>query len=272
MGSVAHGRTAWAVAGCCAPPGLALLITLAVSPGEQGTPTVIAILLYNVVFAAVMYLVAIIGAPTGSAWKRIRGEAAWLWVPAIGAGAVVGHAAAMPIVILLAALVEELVFRRSVPELLARNLGRAWWHRGFAVLLAQVSFAAAHFVGGPADRLGDGLPFLRLMTAGMLLATVYASAGLLWASAVHAFLNECMRTGRFGPFDAPGIEVTTLIALGAVVMLAIQAKHGAPGRRLQGDIAAFRAVRRLPGQRIRSIRDTGGRSVMRRSPDGDHTA
>ena len=223
MGSVAHGRTAWAVVGCCAPPGLALLITLAVPQGARGTPTATAFALHNVVFAAVMFLVAIAGAATGSAWERARAEAAWLWIPVIGAGALVGHAAAMPIVVLLAALVEELVFRRSVPELLARNLGRAWWHRGIAVLLAQASFAGAHFVGAPADQWGSGLPFLRLLAAGMLLATIYASAGLLAAAAVHAFINDSMRTGRFGPFTAPGIEVTTLVALGAMVMVAIQA-------------------------------------------------
>jgi membrane protease YdiL (CAAX protease family) len=257
---------------CCAPPGLALLITLALPEGAPGTPTATAIALHNLVFAAGMFLVAIIGASTGSAWVRTRADAAWLWVPVLGAGAVVGHAAAMPIVVLLAALIEELVFRRSVPELLARNLGRAWWHRGRAVLLAQASFAGAHFTGRPVDEWGDGLPFLRLVTAGMLLATIYASAGLLSAAAVHAFINDCMRTGRFGPFVAPGIEVTALIALGTMVMLAIQAKHGARGRRIEGGIADFGGLRPLPGQRIRSIRDIASRPVMRGFPDGDHTA
>lgn len=260
----------------CAPPGLALLITLAVSRGEEGTPTATAIALHNGLFAAVMFLVAVVGAGTGSACERTRAEAAWLWVPVIGAAAVVGRAAAMPIAVLLAALVEELVFRRSVPELLARNLGRAWWHRGLAVLLAQASFAGAHFVGGPADRWGSGLPFLRLLTAGILLATIYASAGLLPAATVHAFVNDCMRTGRFGPFDAPGMEVTTLIALGATVMLAIQAaqRAGAPVERAHATSGASGCplVSRLPGQRIRSIRDTGSGPATRRSSDGDHTA
>ena len=212
---------------CCAPPGLALLITRAVPPGDPGTPTAGAFALHNVVFAAVMFLVAITLRGRGSASEHIRHEAAWLWVVVLAAAAAPRHAATTPIVVLLAALVEELVFRRSVPEMLARNLGVGWWHRGIAVLLAQASFAGTHFIGRPVDQW-DGLPLLRLLAAGLMLAIIYAEAGLVPAAAVHAFINDSMRTGRFGPFDAPGMAATAAVVLAAFVMLGVQAAQRPP--------------------------------------------
>ena len=115
---------------------------------------------------------------------------------------------------LLAATIEEVIFRKQVPAVvtpLLTRLGFDSYARLSAILISQVVFAVTHFVvTGHQDPLGAGDPLLRLVAAGCFLAIIYELSGLITTVFIHFALNEWIRTGHFGSFSAP---TTSLLAL-----------------------------------------------------------
>jgi len=139
-------------------------------------------------------------------------EVTWLVVglPAAGAIALGLSSATRALSIgLLVAWIEELVFRREMPAALAAQIGGAKPAAACGaagVILAQISFAACHFVGRDhPPPFGYGLPFARDYAGGGALALVYAAFGLPAAVAVHFAFNELDSIGQLRRFGAlPG--------------------------------------------------------------------
>lgn len=127
--------------------------------------------------------------------------------------------------VLLTAFVEEVVFRRELPAAMIRYVRggaqSAWTILG-AMVLAQVVFAACHFVvQGHQPPLGESLPFVRLFAAGMFLTVIVGTSGLPVAVALHFGVNELNRTGRLGGYAAPSDGVALLSA--SIAVLAVLA-------------------------------------------------
>jgi hypothetical protein len=100
----------------------------------------------------------------------------------------------------------QAVFRRELPARLSR-LGPTGDPRSLepaGTLIAQVTFAASHFVVREhPTAFAEDLPFIRLFASGTFLAVLFPALGLPAAVAVHLLLNELNRTGRFGSYAVP---------------------------------------------------------------------
>jgi membrane protease YdiL (CAAX protease family) len=118
---------------------------------------------------------------------------------AAGAGATSGGLfAPFALATFAAALAEEAVFRRYLPDRLADSLGRAGARPTLIavaiVVIPQLSFALAHaensaFVGASASELGS------LFVAGVLYQGVARVGGLWVAAGVHGALNLTIALG-----------------------------------------------------------------------------
>lgn len=121
---------------------------------------------------------------------------------------------------LLGATIEELVFRRELPNafagLFAPYPGK-WFANLRAMLLGQLLFATCHFVVAGSPRpFGEGLPFVRLAASGTSLALLYRASGtLLLPISIHFLFNETLGNGTLGFHRPPG---THMVLAGAVLM------------------------------------------------------
>jgi hypothetical protein len=144
-----------------------------------------------------------------------------VWLPALPGGvravAVVGPVA-------VAAAVEEVVYRVQLPHAITSVL-----QRSFAPALAgwlgftasQLSFALSHVAISDGFETGAALSVvLRLLGAGMFLASVQLVAGLPVTIAMHTLANLNLATGRPlpGPL-APRAAILALCVLGALQLM-----------------------------------------------------
>jgi len=145
-----------------------------------------------------------------------------LWVVAFawpGAGR-------MLLLLLLGAAVEEVVFRTALPNALRVSLvaedesGRSDLA---AIVIAQVLFAACHFVFRTAPAMfGPGLNAVRLLTAGILLSLIVRTAGLPLAIAVHFALNAASRVAWPSPFHPAQTSTVLVVAAASLGLLALE--------------------------------------------------
>lgn len=95
--------------------------------------------------------------------------------------------------VIIAAICEELVFRSLLPRALIKRMGvqsKTGWGAAGAIGLAQLSFAACHFVAGPVWPLSfTSFEFFRLFTAGLVYTELVAVSGIGMTALIHALVN-----------------------------------------------------------------------------------
>ena len=97
----------------------------------------------------------------------------------------------LPLALLAAAFIEELVFRASIPRWIVRTTPRAGratpW---LAVITAQLGFAACHTISPTNANIGlDFGQLCFVFGAGLLYWQLYASGGIALATAGHSAVN-----------------------------------------------------------------------------------
>lgn len=194
---------------------LALQAAFAFATGPSG-----ALLAASLFFLATMAPTLVRGTPTYSSLFRVLAHvvagalvlsmicalAGW---PTFGLGVV--------IVVYVAALQEELVFRVALPRWMGAAQTRAGIGAPFSRIAAggisQVSFALAHWPSGHLDALRA----IALVTIGLFLLTLRSAAGVGSAAALHAFLNLTAMESYLGYHGAPLPEALALLFIAIFV-------------------------------------------------------
>lgn len=165
------------------------------------------------------------------AWLGVRPSRAGAgplvtWVPAVGVLACIGLPAHSLIPLVVAALAEELVFRRWLPDLLVMPADRP---RAMAFGLSQLAFAAAHATSQ------RSVPwFAAAVGVGALLQVVANVMGLAASTSLHVLLNATL-LGWCGQARAGALAVVVLALHGLMRMN--RAGNGGQAR----DLACFPA-------------------------------
>lgn len=117
--------------------------------------------------------------------------------------------------ILVSGAVEEFVFRWVIPVSLMQVFVRLWnvkCGRLQSVILAQVSFALAHFASTGIAPLGIS-ELTRVFSGGMLYASLVSSFGLGVAAAIHATMNSTLLDSMNFHFGGPSFASSVIFAL-----------------------------------------------------------
>ena len=171
-------------------------------------------------------------------WRTAHGGAAAfalfaVWLPTFPAGA---RTMAVVCPVLVAAAVEEVVYRVQLPHAITVVLERSFapvvatW---LACSASQLSFALSHVaIGGGLDTGVALLVSLRLLGAGLFLASLQLVAGLPVAIGAHALANLAMTSALpSSAATAPPARILLLCVLGALHMTVTQRRRGAARRR-----------------------------------------
>jgi hypothetical protein len=124
-------------------------------------------------------------------------------------------------VIAYAAWIEELVFRRLLPDAFMRATRSTPRRRPVYVVASQFLFAASHFVPGLQQQTGFGLlALMRLFVGGLLFAAVVSQCGLAVGALMHAELNLRAVLPQPPPHRASllGVSLIALFALGVTLL------------------------------------------------------
>lgn len=175
----------WVRAGGVSLVVLGLAAILARSAGPA--PALAAVVAHYSLFAGGISI--LLRTPPGAPRQRQPWAARWFLVGVVAVSAEwLPHAWGRLAVTVFGAAIEEYVFRFAVPWALAACVaGRGTAASVGALLLAQVLFAACHFV--PHAPVA-AVPFGRLVAAGLFLSVSYRVSGTLLAPvALHAWVN-----------------------------------------------------------------------------------
>jgi hypothetical protein len=175
---------------------------------------------------------------TTRSWRMAHGGAAALalfavWLPTLPTGA---RTMAVVWPVLVAAAVEEVVYRVQLPHAITIVLERSF-EPALATWLAcsasQLSFALSHVaIGGGLDTSVALLAGLRLLGAGLFLASLQLVAGLPVTIGAHALANLAMTAALpSSAATAPPERILLLCVLGALHMTATQRVPSAASRR-----------------------------------------
>jgi hypothetical protein len=167
-------------------------------------------------------------------WRMAHGGAAAfalfaVWLPTLPDGA---RTMAVVCPVLIAAAVEEVVYRVQLPHAITIVLERSFapavatW---LACSASQLSFALSHVaIGGGLDTGAALLASLRLLGAGLFLASLQLVAGLPVTIGAHALANLAMTASLpSSAATAPPARILVLCVLGALHMTASQRVPGA---------------------------------------------
>jgi hypothetical protein len=168
---------------------------------------------------------------TPGPWRMAhQGAAAFalfaVWLPTLPAGE---RTLAVVWPVLAAAAVEEVVYRVQLPHAITIVLERSFapavatW---LACSASQLSFALSHVaIGGGLDTSVALLASLRLLGAGLFLASLQLVAGLPVTIGAHALANLTMTAALpSSPATAPPARILLLCLIGALHMTATQAR------------------------------------------------
>jgi hypothetical protein len=138
--------------------------------------------------------------------------------------------------VVLAAAVEEFVFRVHLPVVLARSHtmhGRDAAPLWLATFVAQVSFAATHLaIGAGVLAPGGFWRFLSLLTAGLLFAALRHHAGVAVTIGLHSLINLHVVAGATVRAERRWSETALLLALGIVHLAISFSPRGKESRQL----------------------------------------
>lgn len=125
--------------------------------------------------------------------------------------------------VIVPATCEELVFRNLLPNTLAKRIYRQSNSRLAtisAIGLAQLSFAACHFVIGPARPLApSSLEFVRLFAAGLIYTELVLILGVGITALIHAAANLLPYLPGEVTHSPPMFLVLLATSLGVVLLL-----------------------------------------------------
>ena len=197
-----------------AAPGLAFGLDHVNFRGSYGTHTLVLRLVLLTAGALLTFRLAGLHDPASPrSDEEHRRRISMLLVLGLAGLAAAGQADVPLVLVLLAATVEEALFRRHLPTSvtpLLQQLGLGRLAPSVAILTSQLAFAAAHFtVSNHPAPLSSGVPFIRLVAAGCFLAMIYEISGFAAAVAVHAALNLSITTRHLGIFIAPSTPTQT---------------------------------------------------------------
>lgn len=123
--------------------------------------------------------------PDAPLWAAVllAPAAAWAWraLAPQAAATAMPDGAGLWMLLLVAPVLEEIVFRAG----LQASLVRRGWQPGLAIVLASAAFAAWHLAAG------QGLAALAVFLPSLVFGHAYARHGLACAMACHSWFNLC---------------------------------------------------------------------------------